>query len=74
LICLQIKETVVLLGYFAPVDAILPVALPQEELTRSQLCCLSAALQGLPYLEEPSLLTVCKALANSKNTSAEVCQ
>jgi len=66
------EETVALLGYFAPVDALLPVALPQDELTLSQLSCLAAALRGMPRLEEPHLQAVCQALANSNNTNMEV--
>lgn len=61
-----------LLGYFAPIDALLPVALPQDELTRSQLSCLAAALKGMTSLGEPHLLTVCQALAKSNNTNMEV--
>lgn len=62
-----------LLGYFSPIDALLPVALPQDELTKSQLSCLAAALKGMTCLEEPHLLAVCQALAKSNNTNMEVC-
>jgi len=62
-----------LLGYFSPIDALLPVALPQDELTKSQLSCLAAALKGMTCLEEPHLRAVCQALAKSNNTNMEVC-
>lgn len=61
-----------LLGYFSPIDALLPVAVPQDELTNSQLSCLAAALKGMTSLGEPHLLAVCQALAKSNNTNMEV--
>ncbi|XP_059471593.1 dynein axonemal assembly factor 5 isoform X2 [Neocloeon triangulifer] len=68
----NIEQCIFLLGYFVPENALLQVAIPQDELTMSQLCCLSAALKGLTTLEEPYLATVCQALCKSVNTNMEL--
>ncbi|CAB3366268.1 Hypothetical predicted protein [Cloeon dipterum] len=69
---IKVEQCLLLLGYFSPINALLDVALPQEELTLCQLCCFAATLEGLTTLEEPHLLTACLALSKTANTNMDL--